>query len=657
MRPLLVLVLVLAAIGALLFAIFGIDGGTRPTEVAPPVAERPAEPPRRPTALEGGSAPAPDRAPSATRSDDRSVAGGSAAVALDNRLTGLVRNPQGGAVAGAEVILSTLGASELFFVNDPLPDHSKEPRVRTDAEGRYTFVGVQPRDRYTLILTHPEYSRREEPTMPIGEVGAAEMPPITLTPGASLSGRVRNEAGDFVRGATLFLEGFQYQNLGIVAPDRATSVTDAEGTYRFKNVAPGPRYLKVTAPGYATIQIPSLNFEKEETVVRDITLKIGEGILGRVVGPGNVGIPDARVIAIGVSSLQQTGREETVTNANGEFLFESLASGDYNVIANAKGWRMQPKGGGHRVSTNTSNHVIEMLPEATISGRVVETGTGKTVPAFTVRMRVYYGPGTPSAPYNEETFPQSHPNGEFSVPGVPAGEFVVEAWAPGYAPGFSRNFSVEAGRSVSGIEVRLGRGGSISGRVVDAQGAPVARARVSTHDNDWTDDEFTKAIGITYPTTATSAETRTGEDGRFTISGLSPDVYQIQVVAAGYTSFMRRDLRVAEGADAAVGDLRLGRGGIVRGTLYDASGKPLVGGSVELRGDAGDMPRIYKTRTAGDGRFQISNVLPGSYVLLAMRPGGSEANPFAQAGDARNSETRVRVDEGGTTTQDLHLAD
>lgn len=656
MRPLLVLVLVLAAIGALLFAVFGIDSGGKTPEVAPPVAEAPRTNTAKPAQLDGGGK-RPDRVVSEARSDDRAVAGGAQAIALDNRLTGLVRNPQGGPVVGAEVILSTLNASEMFFVNDPLPDQTKEPRARTDAEGRYTFAAIQPRDRYTLILAHPDYSRKEEPTVPVGETGTAEMPPITLTPGATLAGRVRNEAGDFVQGATLYLEGFSYQGLGIVAPDRMTATTDAEGSYKFKNVPSGPRYLQATASGYATMQVMNLTFEKEEAVMRDITLKIAEGICGRVVGPGNVGVPNALVIAIGVSSVNQTGRAQTYTNENGDFCLETLASGDYNLIANAKGWRSINRGGANRVATNTSNHVIEMLPEATVTGRVTELGTGKPVTSFTVRMRVHYGPGTPSAPYNEETFPQQSADGEFSIPGVPAGDFVVEAWAPGLAPGFSRNFTVEAGQSVSGIQIQLGRGGSLSGRVVDASGKPVARAKVSTHDNDWSDDEFTKAIGITYPTNATSAETRTGDDGRFTISGLSPEVYQVNVIAAGYTGFMRRDLRVTEGADTALGDIKLGRGGVVRGTLYDASGKPLVGGTVELRIADGDVPRQYTTRTSSDGKFQISNVTPGSYVLRGMRPGGAEANPFTQAGDARNSEMRVNVDEGGTTTQDLHLTD
>ncbi len=654
MRPLLVLVLVLAAISALLFAVFRIDSGPRGNELTPPVTETPAAP-QKPVQLDGAANPGGDRVVTAPSKPDRSVVGGSGAVALDNRLTGLVRNPQNQPVAGCEVILTTLNATEMFFVNDPLPDLSKEPRVRTDGEGRYTFVGVAPRDRYTLVLTHPDYSRKEEGTLPVAETGVAEMPPITMVPGASLSGRVRNEAGDPVAGATLHLEGFSYQGLGIVAPDRLTVLSDAQGGFTFKNVPKGQRFMTAAAPGYAQKTIPGLNFEKEEVVMRDVTLPLAEGLCGRVIGPGNAGIEGATVIAVGVSNLQQTSRAQVLTNKNGEWCFDVLAPGDYNIIASAKGFRMVSRS--NRVGTGTSNHVIEMLKEATLTGRVTEMGSGKPVTSYSTRVRVHYGAGVPTAPYNDDVFPQQSATGEFVIDGIPPGDFVVEAWAPGYAPAFSAPFTVTPGNPVSGITVQLGRGGSISGRLVDADGKPVARARVTSHDNEWTDDEFTKALGNTYPTNATAAETRTGDDGRFMLQGLTPETYQINVAAAGFTALMRKDIRVSEGVDTAVGDLRLGRGGSVRGTLFDAAGKPLVGGTVNLTIASGDVPRSYSTRTGSDGRFQISSVAPGRYKISGMRPGSGESNPFAQIADQRNSELSVVVEEGQTSTQDLHLTE
>jgi len=655
MRPLLVIVLVLAAIGALLFAVFRIDSGApKPPEVSVPTTTAPSPGPKAPAQLEGGTT-GQQRVVQDPGPDMRAAAGGNDVVPLDNRLTGLVKNPMGGPVANAEVILSTLKSSEMFFHNDPLPDLTREPRVRTDAEGRYTFAAVTPRARYTLILTHADYARKEEPTVPIGEQGAAEMPPITMAPGATLSGHVRNEAADPIPAATVHVEGFSWAGLGIVAPDRVSTTTDAAGAFTFKNLPKGGHYLIASAPGYATRQVSNLHFDKEEVVVRDVTLPIAEGINGRVVGPGNTGIPDALVIAVGVSSLQQTARAQKTTNANGEFSFDELAPGDYNLIANARGYRMVSRS--NRVSTNTSNHMIEMLQEATLTGRATELGGGKPITSFTVRMRSYYGPGAPTAPYNEETYPQNNANGEFTIPGVPAGDFVVEAWAPGYAPGFSSNFTVAPGVPMAGILIQLGQGGMITGRVVDGDGKPVAMAKVTTHDNEWSDDPFTQALGATYPTNATSATARTGADGKFMIQGLTPETYQITVNAQGFTEFMRRDLRVTEGQDTKVGDIKVGRGGMVRGTLFDASGKPFVGGTVQLRIADGEVPREYTTRSGSDGRFQVLNVTPGRYILTGMRSGGGEDSPFAQIADARNSEMRVTVEEGQTSTQDLHLTE
>jgi protocatechuate 3,4-dioxygenase beta subunit len=654
MRPLLVLVLVLGAIGALLFAVFSL--GSTPKEqggVGPAAAQTPVVAPSDPVQL--GGERGGEEAASAVRGTDRTVAGGESAVALDNRLTGVVIDHVAAPVANAEVILTTLNAEVLVFANDPKPDLSREPRARTDAEGRYAFTGVQPRNRYTLIVTHPDYARREEPSVPIGESGSAEMPPIVLGPGATLAGRVRNELGDAIAGATLHLEGASYMGLGEVAPDRMTVTSDAGGAYEFKNVARGGRFLTVSAPGFAQISIPNVHFEKEEVVVRDVILKTAEAICGRVFGPGNVGVPGAKVIAIGISATQQTTRVEVLTDQNGEFCFENLAPGEYNMIASARGWRMISRN--NRVAANTANHMIEMAKEPTISGRVVEKGSGAPVTAFSVRLRAFYGQGTPTAPIDEQVFAIQDPGGNFTVDAVPANELVVEAFAPGRAPGFSAPFAVRPGTPVTGVVVQLGAGGTISGRVVDTEGKPIARAKVATHDNEWADDAFTRALGATYPTNATQTETRTDKDGRFTLKNLNPERYQISVEANGYTAFTQRDIVVNDAVDTPIGDVRLGRGGVVRGTVFDAAGKPLSGGTVTLRITAGDVAREYSTRSGADGRYEIGSVAPGRYAISAMRPGGGDGNPFEQIVDVRDTEINLTVEEGQVTTQDLHLTE
>lgn len=654
MRPLLVLLLVLGAIGALLFAVFSLDSGkSKPAPVNVTSTETPTQGPTTPTELAGTKKTT--RETPTTKPDTRVPNGGLAnpKIQYDNKLKGSVKNTLDQPVAGAEVMLTSFGTAEITFLNDPLPDFTKAPRVRTDAEGHFTFLGIDPANRYSLVVTHPQYARKTELTSPVGETGEVELAPIILSAGATLAGYVKNEAGDTIPNAQLFLESEEYAGIGVAAPDRMTATTNAEGFYSFINVSRGRRALTVSAKGFGTLQINGIAFEKEETVGRDVTLKVSEMIAGLVVGPGNVGIPKATVIAIGVSNTQQSAQVRIETNDKGEFLFESLAPGPYNVIASAKGFRAAPRN--NRVDTGSANLVIEMFKEATVCGRVVDGQGGAPVANFSVRLRFWYGSESPTQPASQEVTAVSNPQGEFCIEGVPPSDYVVEAIAEGYAPSYSGNFSVTQSKVVNGIIVKLEHGGSLTGRIVDAEGKPVARARVVTHDNEWVDDALTQVIGGDYASNATTVEVRTGEDGRFTCTSLRPDTYQIVVTAPGFTQLSRRDLRVAEGATVQVGDLKLGRGGSVRGTLFDAAGKPLAGGTINLRIADGDQPVNYSTKTGGDGKFEFKNCIPGRYKLNGMRGGNADSNPFEQLGDANSSETSIIVADNDVTTQDVRL--
>lgn len=647
MRPLLVLLLVLAAVGALLFAVFNL--GTSPTKPTVTTTTDTAVPSPKGNGEGTQLATATDSGRKTVETATSNASGGPTPFIYQNVLTGLVQNVQGQPVAGAKVTMTLVNAGTFNFVND-IQDHSRDQTRTTDKDGRYRFTAIEPRDRYTIIVEHEQYARLSQASVAVDMEGTFEEPPITLRQGATLSGNVRDEGGGVVGGAVLVLEDFAYEGIGQDAPDRITSTSDKNGFYAFGNVAQGQKNLLVTAKGFGKQTVRGLNFTREDLVQRDVTLKVAEMICGRVVCE-TVGVKGAKVTAVGLAA-QQSSRDDVVTDEKGEFCFESLNPGEYNVIVQAKGYRQA--GRTTRVQTGTNNVTMEMFREALLAGTVVDAVTNAPIPSFRVRVRYYYGAQAPTALQSKDEYEGQ--SGEFSIPGCPQGDYVVEALAAGYAPGHSANFSVQPGRDVNNLAIKLVRGGSISGHIVDPEGRPISGARITTHDNDWTDDEFTRILED-FPTNTTSSEARSDAQGNFKLANLTTEVYQINVKAGGFTVFIKKDIRVGDNNETKLGDVKMSRGGSLRGTFFDASGAPLVGGTVTLSPTEGDDPRAYPGKSGPDGKFAISNVRPGRYRLSGTRPSVGNQNPFDDFQDLKNSQVDVLISENDVTTQDLHLTE
>lgn len=653
MRPFLVLLLVLAALAAL---VFGVMNFLKEPPAAAPVAvpaatQAETQHPGKGTELDKGSELSaartndPGKAPEqrATASDSPT------AWVYDNELTGSVVDPQGQPLTGCQVALAT--AYELVFAGDPI-DTTQDQTVRTDGKGRFSFKNIEPRSRYKLTIKHKDYATMDRMSVAVGEKGSFEEPPIHLAAGATLQGHVLDDAGNNVDGATLVLDNLMYEGADYEPADRMKVSTDNQGQYVFANVPKGQRTLTVSAPGYGSVTLNGLNFTNEEHVLRDIKLKIGEMIRGRVVSAGQ-GIPGAMVQALGFGNTTEVSRGTATTDANGQFTFETLKPGDYNLLPTARGYRFD--GPVTRVKSGTDNVVIEAFKDADVCGRVIDAASGAAVTAFTCRMRTSNGPGMPtSATDLSQSFTSA--TGEFCMNGIPTGEYTVEASAPGYAPSFSSNVSVSRGQAQGGLVVRLTRGGSLSGRIVDAAGNPVAKARITTHDKEWADDEFSAMLGNTFPTNVTQVDVRCGTDGRFLLTGLTPDTYQMHIRAAGFTRYIQNDITVTDGKETQLGDIRLSHGGSLRGTLFDPSGKPLVGGSINLSPDGGGSSMGYTAKSGDGGKFQISNVSPGRYMIMATRASGGDGNPFEQLADRQATQKAVTITDENTAVVELTLS-
>ncbi len=474
-----------------------------------------------------------------------------------------------------------------------------------------------------------------------------------LLTGATLQGTVKDEQGGPIPEARLVLEGPLAQVQDSRAPDRLEVKTDGAGMYAFKNVPRGAaRTLSVSAPGYGRKIAHGINFPDNRAKTQDFVLRTAEMITGRVVGPGNAPLAKVKLMALGVNGALQNAREDQLANERGEFSFESLEPGDYNIVATLKGWRFQTQ---NRIHTNTANLVLEGSRMASVCGQVVDAASGAPVTQFGIQLRGFTDAISPTAPMPETKTTISDAGGNFCLEGVEHGTYVVEAWANGLAPTRSQSFAVANDRNVEHIVVRLTPGGSISGRLVDPDKRPIDKALVLTKPNDWGDDDFTKMLEDMYPSNVTQTEVRTGADGSFVLKNLSPDLYQLIFEGSSFTGSSRKDVSVTEGTNNNLGDVVMPRGGTLVGTVLDASGKPVPGAGVQVYSADSSEPHMYQTKTDGEGKFVVRRVAQGRYKARPSPAAGAGSNPLEDMRVGADAERQITIVDDQETQLDLTL--
>jgi protocatechuate 3,4-dioxygenase beta subunit len=248
-------------------------------------------------------------------------------------------------------------------------------------------------------------------------------------------------------------------------------------------------------------------------------------------------------------------------------------------------------------------------------------------------------------------------DGSFSMSGVPEGLWVLQVDAEGFASGLSTSIDVRLGQVVTGLEIRISTGGTLTGRVVNQNtGEPIAGARVATQDNGFIDNPLAQLFGSMLARRTTARTAVTDSTGRFALAQLMPGDYQIRIEHNDFTTSIVPNLRVDDSeAPVDFGDFPLREGGAVEGVVYDENGSPLNGATVTLANK--EAPGLsYTSRTDEEGRYSIEHVAAGQYVIHAQRAVESTGNPFDVLLDVQNSTREIFVTDAVRQPVDLSLA-
>ncbi|QDV09847.1 RNA polymerase sigma factor [Planctomycetes bacterium Poly30] len=213
------------------------------------------------------------------------------------------------------------------------------------------------------------------------------------------------------------------------------------------------------------------------------------------------------------------------------------------------------------------------------------------------------------ATYDWTTIPQSQKTGAggtFEFPELRIGEVSVRARGHRAAP-WSRSVVITDGGSVE-LDIELGEGGTLVGRVLTAQGGPASNARIAAFPGE--------------DTTVPQAATRTDDEGRYRLSQVSAGEMFLLAESEGEDAILRETLYIEEGVEQAWNPV-LSTARNLAGHVVSEAGAPLSGWYVSARGIVGGVPAQNSSGATvhADGSFEVEREPADAYEIRVYPPG------------------------------------
>lgn len=439
---------------------------------------------------------------------------------------------------------------------------------------------------------------------------------LSLVPMRELRGHVQSVDGKPVGNASITI-GSEDE------PPGAPLISDAEGNFLFH--ARDGDTLVARHPAFEP-RAESIDFRAAVSGKLLIVLRPKAGdtgveratLTGVVIDERDGGVAAARVAA-----LQHFGRTsrleaETETDTTGAFSMQVDGPGPWDLFATLPGIVSAPE--------RTSGKPVTLrIFSATELRGTVRSARGQPVEAFTVTVALHEGPLEDTARYVRHFVDAS---GAFTLRGIPPGAVQVVVSALGHASSEPVNVALAAGKSTS-VDVTLGVGGTITGKVVDrASKQPIAEARVSLESRS---ESTLSAL----PSALTAA------DGAFELPSVPPGRRSLFVAASGHDA----RLLTVEAIDArTTGPLTIDLAPVKKDEepKLELVG---IGAVLEAKGDA----LVIKDAIAGGGAA-LAGLVPGDGILSI------DGQPSQKLGFPGAVE-KIRGEEGTTLTLEVRRAD
>ena len=500
-------------------------------------------------------------------------------------IDGIVNDPDGQPVSGATVQVMRFG-----------PDRDQERTTTTDGDGRFRITGL-PHELVDVTVQADGY-----PTfvLPGARPATGELIVIELAAGASLAGRVVGASGNGVAGASVRLKPDITTRLRSHISSRDTfKRTDADGRFRFDHVIAGTWSLEASA-GATAAKIEAIELPPGTTQEFELQLRAQDQLTVIVSTHRGQPVADAsiQVAAKGATTQNSYGR----TDSSGRAQIE-IAPGPALVTVEHP---EQPDESRQVIFDPGNNELaIQLQAGGEISG-TVRSAAGAPLAQATVEAHsedVLDIEVTLREYLSQPARTVSDRNGQFRLTGLEQGRYLLAASAPGYAEsGPAQPIEID-GQSVSGVDIVLEPGASLTGAVTGLEPGDLAQ------------------VAITASRDALWQGTTPDAEGNFALQDLAPGAWAIVARLGDFaTRTVERSITIEPGVAEAFVELPFERGLRLSGQVL-AAGEPLSRGFLSAdRQGGGDGARAP---TDHRGHFEMEGLEPGSYRLSISRFAGS----------------------------------
>jgi hypothetical protein len=467
------------------------------------------------------------------------------------------------------------------------------------------------------------------------------------TQALTVSGVVTNASNNRgVPGAIVIL-----QNLA--GTNTFSDTTLANGAYALPAIANNltTGILTVSAAGFSTNRQILTGMAAADTVnVQLVPNATGAGtkkILGIVTEAGNANaVGGTQLVLLLRAGLVTTTPVDTVTSgADGRYLFDSLASGRYEIVATRTGYF------DNNANTDLNLNLVDSLVAniqmtpvglrvGTLTGKVTATDTTVLLANAKVLLtRTTSVGGIVTVTMVDSAF--TNASGLYAIAGVPAATgYRLSVSAAGYVPASSPDlFRVDSAITRTEnfrLDAVIVPSGIVKGTVTDSASlAALAGASV-----------ILRVRGVVAGVWTALDSTTTAANGSFAFYGLGIGTYSLVVSKADYVTYvspLNQAINLTTNPDT--GKVAVVLVQIPRGTLHvfvQDNGNAAIGGasvSAIERTAAGQAPQTYNGTTGADGWATFPGAVAGTYDLTVSKSGFNTVTRAAQAIMAYGSDT------------------